>query len=77
MNITFVIAAIDAKYKTKSTEIALADNSRSCAISGKAKSCTIKNVAKSYEVGATARSKNSKGFGAWSKRLSFIIGNGS
>jgi hypothetical protein len=74
VNITFVIAAIDAKYKTTSTEISIAYYDKSCVIKGKAKSCTVKNFDKDIEAGATARSRNTKGFGAWSKKTMFITG---
>jgi hypothetical protein len=74
VNITFVIAAIDAKYKTTSTEISIAYYDKSCVIKGKAKSCTVKNFGKDIYAGATARSKNSKGFGAWSQKLMFNVG---
>jgi hypothetical protein len=77
VNLTFVIAATDSKYKPTSTVIAIADYARTCTIKGKAKSCTIKNFGKNYEAGVTARSKNAKGFGAWSKRLSFVSGRGT
>ena len=77
VDITFVLAATESKYKPTSTLIAIADYARTCTISGKAKSCTVKNFNKNYEVGVTARSKNSKGFGAWSKRISFVTGRGT
>jgi len=77
VNLTFVIAATESKNKPTSTLIAIADYARTCTISGKAKSCTIKNFNKNYEVGITARSKNAKGYGSWSKTLSFISGRGT
>ena len=77
VNLTFVIAATDSKYKPTSTVIAIADYARTCTIKGKAKSCTIKNFGKNYEARVTARSKNAKGFGSWSKSLSFVSGRGT
>jgi hypothetical protein len=77
VNLTFVIAATESKYKPTSTVIAIADYARTCTIRGKSNKCTIKNFGKNYEAGVTARSKNAKGFGAWSKRLSFVSGRGT
>lgn len=77
VNLTFVIAATDSKYKPTSTVIAIADYARTCTIKGQAKSCTIKNFGKNYEARVTARSKNAKGFGSWSKSLSFVSGRGT
>jgi hypothetical protein len=77
VNLTFVIAATDSKYKPTSTVIAIADYARTCTIKGQAKSCTIKNFGKNYEARVTARSKNAKGFGLWSKSLSFVSGRGT
>ena len=77
VHLTFVIAATDSKYKPTSTVIAIADYARTCTIKGQAKSCTIKNFGKNYEARVTARSKNAKGFGSWSKSLSFVSGRGT
>jgi len=75
-NLTFVIAATDSKYKPTSTVIAIAGYARTCTIKGQAKSCTIKNFGKT-RANVTARSKNAKGFGPWSKSLSFVSGRGT
>ena len=77
VNLTFVIAATESRYKPTSTVVVLANYSKSCTIRGKAKSCTIKKIDKDWELSASARSKNAKGFGAWSKRLSFVSGRGT
>lgn len=77
VNLTFVIAATESKNKPTSTVVALANYAKSCTIRGKATSCTIKNIDKGWELGVTARSKNSKGFGSWSKSLSFVSGRGT
>ena len=77
VNLSFVVAPTESKYKPTSTVVVLANYSKSCTIRGKAKSCTIKGIDKGWELSATARSKNSKGFGAWSKRLSFVSGSGT
>lgn len=77
VNLTFVIATTESKNKPTSTVVALANYAKSCTIRGKATSCTIKNIDKGWELGVTARSKNSKGFGSWSKSLSFVSGRGT
>jgi hypothetical protein len=77
VNLSFVVAPTESKYKPTSTVVVLANYSKSCTIRGKAKSCTIKGIDKGWELSATARSKNAKGFGAWSKRLSFVSGRGT
>jgi hypothetical protein len=77
VNITFVIAATASKNKPASTVVVLAYLSKSCIVRGKAKSCTIKNIDKGWELAVTARSKNSKGYGSWSKSLSFVSGRGT
>jgi hypothetical protein len=77
VDLTFVIAATESKNKPTSTLIAIADYARTCTIRGKSNTCTIKNFLKNYEVGVTARSKNAKGYGSWSKRLSIVSGRGT
>ena len=77
VNLSFVVAPTESKYKPTSTVVVLTNYSKSCTIRGKAKSCTIKGIDKGWELSATARSKNAKGFGAWSKRLSFVSGRGT
>ena len=77
VHLTFVIAATESKNKPTSTVIAIADYARTCTIRGKSNTCTIKNFLKNYEVGVTARSKNAKGYGSWSKRLAIVSGRGT
>lgn len=77
VNLIFVVAPTESPNKPTSTVVVLANYAKSCTIRGKATSCTIKNFDKGWELGVTARSKNSKGYSAWSKSLSFISGRGT
>jgi hypothetical protein len=76
VNLIFVVAPTESTNKPTSTVVVLANYGNSCTIRGKARSCTIKNFDNGWELGVTARSKNSKGYGSWSKSLSFISGRG-